>query len=179
MTFANLGHPDVGEEHFSPSNMANIFDPSVTWDDIAEMRSWWKGPLLLKGPVGPQDAKRAISLGVDGFHLSNHGGRQLDRCVPALDLVLPVREAVGGEPAIVLDSGIRHGADVAVAIALGANICGIGRAYLYGLGAGGERGVGRAVDLLTAELKRTMQLLGVTSLAELHDRGPELLRRKP
>jgi len=179
LTFANLGHPDVGEDHFSPSNMANIFDPSVTWEDIAEMRSWWQGPLLLKGPVGPQDAKLAISLGVDGFHLSNHGGRQLDRCVPALDLVLPVREAVGGEPAIVLDSGVRHGADIAVAIALGANMCGIGRAYLYGLAAGGERGVGRALDLLTAELKRAMQLLGVTSLAELRDRGPELLRRKP
>jgi L-lactate dehydrogenase (cytochrome) len=178
LAFANLGNPDVGEEHVSPSNMATIFDPSVTWDDIAEVRSWWRGALLLKGPVGPQDAKRAISLGVDGFHLSNHGGRQLDRCVPALDLVLPVREAIGGEPAIVLDSGIRHGADIAMAIALGANMCGIGRPYLYGLAAGGERGVGRALDLLTVELKRTMQLLGVTSLAELRDRGPELLRRK-
>jgi L-lactate dehydrogenase (cytochrome) len=179
LTFANLGHPDVGEEQVSPSNMANTFDPGVTWDDIAEVRSWWRGPLLLKGPVGPQEAKRAISLGVDGFHLSNHGGRQLDRSVPALDLVVPVREAVGGEPAIVLDSGIRHGADVAVAIALGANMCAIGRPYLYGLAAGGEQGVARALELLKEELKRTMQLVGVTSLAELRDRGPELLRRKP
>ncbi len=179
LAFANLGHPNVGEEQVSPSNMATIFDPSVTWDDIAEVRSWWRGPLLLKGSVGPQDAKRAISLGVDGFHLSNHGGRQLDRSVPALDLVLPVREAVGGEPAIILDSGVRQGADVALAIALGANMCAIGRPYLYGLAAGGERGVSRALDLLTDELKRAMQLVGVTSLAELRDRGPELLRRKP
>jgi L-lactate dehydrogenase (cytochrome) len=159
--------------------MANIFDPGVTWDDIAQVRSWWRGPLLLKGPVGPQDAKQAISLGVDGFHLSNHGGRQLDRCIPALDLVLPVREAVGGDPAIIVDSGVRHGADIAVAIALGANMCAIGRPYLYGLAAGGEQGVARALDLLKEELKRTMQLVGVTSLAEFRHRGPALLRRKP
>ncbi|HUC13456.1 MAG TPA: alpha-hydroxy acid oxidase [Acidimicrobiales bacterium] len=179
LAFANLGKPEVGEEQVSPSNMANIFDPSVTWDDIAEVRSWWRGPLLLKGPFGPQEARRALSLGVEGFHLSNHGGRQLDRCVPALDLVLPVREAVGDEPAIILDSGIRQGADIALAIALGANMCAIGRPYLYGLAAGGEQGVARALDLLKEELKRAMQLLGVTSLAELRDRGPALVRRKP
>ena len=179
LTFANLGQPDVGDVRVSPANMANIFDPGVTWDDIAQVRSWWRGPLLLKGPVGPRDAKRAISVGVDGFHLSNHGGRQLDRCIPALDLVLPVREAVGGGPAIIVDSGIRHGADIAVALGLGANMCAIGRPYLYGLAVGGEQGVTRALDLLEEELKRTMQLVGVTSLAELRDRGPELLRRKP
>ena len=126
---------------------------------------------VAEGPVGPQEAKRAISLGVDGFHLSNHGGRQLDRCIPALDLVLPVREAVGSDTPIVLDSGIRHGADIAIAIALGANMCAIGRPYLYGLAAGGEQGVARALDLLKEELKRTMQLLGVTSLAEIRDGG--------
>jgi L-lactate dehydrogenase (cytochrome) len=103
----------------------------------------------------------------------------LDRSVPALDLVAPVREAIGDDPAIIVDSGIRHGGDIAVAIALGANLCAVGRPYLYGLAAGGEQGVSRALDLFKAELKRTMQLLGVTSLAELRDRGPELLRRKP
>jgi L-lactate dehydrogenase (cytochrome) len=179
LEFANLGHPDVGEDKVSAANMAATFDPSLSWDDIAEVRSWWQGPLFLKGPVGPADAKRAISVGFDGLHLSNHGGRQLDRSVPALDLVAPVREVVGSEPAIILDSGIRHGADIAVAIALGANLCAVGRPYLYGLAAGGEQGVSRALDLFKAELKRTMQLLGVTSLAELRDRGPELLRRKP
>jgi len=179
LEFANLGHPDVGEDKVSAANMATVFDPALTWDDIAEMRSWWQGPLFLKGPVGPKDAKRAISVGVDGLHLSNHGGRQLDRSVPALDLVAPVREAIGDDPAIIVDSGIRHGGDIAVAIALGANLCAVGRPYLYGLAAGGEQGVSRALDLFKAELKRTMQLLGVTSLAELRDRGPELLRRKP
>ena len=179
LTFANLGHPDVGEDKVSAANMATTFDPSLNWDDIAEMRSWWQGPLFIKGPVGPQDAKRAISVGVDGLHLSNHGGRQLDRSVPALDLVAPVREAIGDEPAIIVDSGVRHGADIAMAIALGANLCAIGRPYLYGLAAGAEQGVSRALDLLKAELKRTMQLVGVTSMAELRDRGPELLRRKP
>ena len=129
--------------------------------------------------MAPEDAKRAMSVGVDGLHLSNHGGRQLDRCVPAIDLVAPVREAIGDEPAIVVDSGVRHGADIAVAIALGANLCAVGRPYLYGLAAGGEQGVSRVLDIFKAELKRTMQLLGVTSLAELRDRVPELLRRKP
>jgi len=179
LEFANLGHPDVGDDKVSAANMAATFDPTLNWDDIAEVRSWWKGPLFLKGPVGPEDAKRAISVGVDGFHLSNHGGRQLDRSVPAIDLVAPVREAIGSEPAIVVDSGVRHGADIAVAIALGANLCAVGRPYLYGLAVGGEQGVSRALDIFTAELKRTMQLLGVTSLAELRERAPELLRRKP
>ena len=179
LQFANLGSPDVGEDKVSAANMANTFDPTLNWDDIAEIRTWWHGPLFLKGPVGPQDAKRAISVGVDGLHLSNHGGRQLDRSVPALDLVAPVREAIGDEPAIVLDSGIRHGADIAVAIALGANLCAVGRPYLYGLAVGGEHGVSRVVDIFKAELQRTIQLLGVTSLVELRDRGPELIRRKP
>jgi L-lactate dehydrogenase (cytochrome) len=179
LEFANLGLPEAGEEKFSPAPMDNTFDPALSWDDIAQVRSWWQGPLFLKGPVGPEDAKRAISVGVDGLHLSNHGGRQLDRSVPALDLVAPVREAIGNEPAIIVDSGVRHGADIAVAIALGANLCAVGRPYLYGLAAGGEQGVSWALDLFKAELKRTMQLVGVTSLAELRDRGPELLRRKP
>ena len=129
----------------------------------------WPGPLLLKGPLGPADAARAVSAGVDGIHLSNHGGRQLDRCVPTIDLVRPVREAVG-ERAIVLDSGIRHGADIAVAIARGADMCMIGRGYLYGLAAAGQPGVEHAIDLLVAQLRRTMQLLGVTTVAELAPR---------
>ncbi len=99
--------------------------------------------------------------------------------MPALDLVAPVREAIGDEPAIVLDSGVRHGADIAVAIALGANMCAVGRPYLYGLAVGGEQGVTRVLDIFKAQLELTMQLLGVTSLAELRKRAPELLRRKP
>ena len=179
LKFANLGDPGLDDDKVNAANMANAFDPTLNWEGIAEVRTWWHGPLFLKGPVGPQDAKRAMSVGVDGLHLSNHGGRQLDRSMPALDLVAPVREAIGDDPAIVLDSGIRHGADIAVAIALGANLCAVGRPYLYGLAVGGEQGVCRVVDILKADLKRAMQLLGVTSLAELRDRGPDLLRRRP
>jgi L-lactate dehydrogenase (cytochrome) len=178
LAFANLGKPDVGERQVSPANMANLFDPGATWDDIVRVRTWWRGPLLLKGPVGPEDALRAKSLGIDGFHLSNHGGRQLDRCVPSLDLVLPVRDAVGEDTVIIVDSGVRHGADIVVAAALGADMCAIGRPYLYGLAAGGERGVARVLELLKDQLKRTMQLVGATSLAELRQRRPELLQRR-
>jgi L-lactate dehydrogenase (cytochrome) len=177
LRFANLGRPPVDEERVSPSNMADLFDPGVTWDDIAEVRTWWRGPMLVKGPLGAADAKRALALGVDGVHLSNHGGRQLDRSVPTAELVRPVRDAMGEEGTVVVDSGIRHGADIAAAVALGADLCAIGRPYLYGLAAAGERGVGRVLDLLCDQLRRTMQLAGVCSLSELRRHGAELLGR--
>jgi L-lactate dehydrogenase (cytochrome) len=177
LRFANLGQPPAGQDKVSPSNMANLFDPGVTWDDIAEVRTWWHGRILLKGPLGPADAKRAVALGVDGVHLSNHGGRQLDRSLPTAELVRPVRDALGDDAAIVVDSGIRHGADVAVAVALGADLCAVGRPYLYGLAAAGERGVGRVLDLFIEQLQRTMQLAGVASIGELRTRGAELLSR--
>ena len=107
-------------------------------------RQWWSGPLLLKGPVGAGDAVRAINAGVDGLHLSNHGGRQLDGTIATIDLVRPVRDAVGDRAVIVMDSGVRHGADIAVALARGADMCMIGRPYLYGLAAAGPAGVRRA-----------------------------------
>jgi L-lactate dehydrogenase (cytochrome) len=157
------------------ADMAAHFDPGLTWQDLETIRSLWSGKLLLKGPVSPADAVRAVAAGVDGIHLSNHGGRQLDRCVPAIDLVRPVREAVGDGIAIVVDSGIRHGADIAVAIARGADLCMIGRGYLYGLAAAGQPGVEHAIDLLLAQLRRTMQLLGVTSVPELRQHGDELV----
>jgi L-lactate dehydrogenase (cytochrome) len=116
-----------------------------------------------------------VSAGVDGIHLSNHGGRQLDRCIPAIDLVRPVREAVGGRCAVIVDSGIRHGADIAVALARGADMCMIGRGYLYGLAAAGQPGVEHAIDLLLAQLRRTMQLLGVTTVSELRQYSDELV----
>ena len=127
--------------------------------------------------IGPADADRAVALGVDGVHLSNHGGRQLDRSLPTAELVRPVRDALGDDAAIVVDSGIRHGADVAVAVALGADLCAVGRPYLYGLAAAGERGVGRVLDLFIDQLQRTMQLAGVASIGELRTRGAELLSR--
>jgi L-lactate dehydrogenase (cytochrome) len=156
----------------------SLFNPAITWDDIAELRSRWPGRLVIKGPLGPADAGRAISAGADGLQLSNHGGRQLDRAVPPVDAIASVRETVGPDVPIVVDSGIRHGSDIAVALALGADACAIGRAYLYGLMAGGEPGVDKALDILAAQFKRTMQLLGVRSVAELRAYGRELLTRE-
>jgi L-lactate dehydrogenase (cytochrome) len=172
--FANFtGHSAVTIE-----DTGQLFNPAITWDDIADLRARWPGRLVIKGPLGPADAARAVSAGADGVQLSNHGGRQLDRTVPPVDLIAPVRDAVGPDVPLLVDSGIRHGSDIAVALALGADACAIGRAYLYGLMAGGEPGVNKALDILAAQFKRTMQLLGVPSVAELRAQGPELLTRE-
>jgi L-lactate dehydrogenase (cytochrome) len=152
-----------------------MFNPTVSWDDIAALRSRWPGKLVIKGPVSAADATRAAELGVDGLQLSNHGGRQLDRTVPSVDLIARVRDAVGPDVAVVVDSGVRHGADIAVALALGADACAIGRAYLYGLMAGGEPGVDKVIDVLTDQFVRTLHLMGVSSVAELRAGGRELL----
>ena len=150
--FANF----AGQRRTTIMKSADFFDPGINWDDIASLRSRWPGKLILKGPLGPADARRAVA--------------------PA-DLIAPVREAVGPTVTILVDSGIRHGADVIVALALGADAGVLGRAYLYGLMAGGEAGVDRALDLLTAQFRSTMRLLGVTSVGELRKRGRELITR--
>jgi L-lactate dehydrogenase (cytochrome) len=169
--FANFaGRPAVTIE-----GTGSLFDPAIDWDDIAELRARWPGKLVIKGPLGPADARLAVAAGADGLQLSNHGGRQLDRAVPSADLIATVREAVGPEVSVLVDSGIRHGSDIAVALALGADACAIGRAYLYGLMAGGEPGVDKALDILAEQFRRTMQLLGVRSVAELRAAGRELL----
>jgi L-lactate dehydrogenase (cytochrome) len=152
-----------------------MFNPTVSWDDIAALRSRWPGKLVIKGPLSPADATRAVEVGADGLQLSNHGGRQLDRTIPSVDLIAPVRAAVGPDVAVMVDSGVRHGADIAVALALGADACAIGRAYLYGLMAGGEPGVDKVIDILTDQFVRTLHLMGITSVAELRERGRELL----
>jgi L-lactate dehydrogenase (cytochrome) len=155
----------------------DFFDANLNWSDIEALRARWPGKLLLKGPVGPADARRAMELGLDGVQLSNHGGRQLDRTVAPVDLIAPVRAAVGSSFTVLVDSGVRHGADVAVALALGADAAVLGRAYLYGLMVGGSAGVDRAVDLITGQFKSTMQFLGVTSVAELRKHGSDLITR--
>ena len=155
-----------------------LFDPAESWDDIAVLRDRWPGKLVLKGPLSPADARRAVSLGADGVQLSNHGGRQLDRAVSPIDLVAPVRDAVGPDVSVLVDSGVRHGSDIAVALALGADACATGRAYLYGLMAGGEAGVDKALDILSGQFTRTLHLLGVGSAAELRAHGRELLVRE-
>lgn len=174
LRFANVGGGSGG----SIADIGGQFDPSVTWSELARIREMWPGKLVLKGPVGPRDAVRAVELGADGVHLSNHGGRQLDRTIAPIDLVAPVRAALGDGPAVLVDSGVRHGADIATAVALGADAAFAGRAYLWGLAAGGFDGVRKAATLLTDQLRRTMQLAGVTSIAQLRQEGPELLVRE-
>jgi L-lactate dehydrogenase (cytochrome) len=155
---------------------ASLFDPSITWDTIEDLRAAWPGKLLLKGPLSASDASHAIQSGADGIILSNHGGRQLDRAVAPIDLVAAARQELGPDVTIIVDSGVRHGSDIAVALAQGADAAAIGRAYLYGLMAGGEPGVDKVIDLLHAQFTRTLQLLGVRSVAELRERGSEIIR---
>jgi len=171
--FANF----AGHEAVTIEDTGQLFNPAITWDDIADLRARWPGRLVIKGPLGPADAAQAVAAGADGVQLSNHGGRQLDRAVPSVQTIAAVRDIVGPDVAVLVDSGIRHGSDLAVALALGADACAIGRAYLYGLMAGGEAGVNKALDILAAQFKRTMQLLGVRSVAELRELGPSLLAK--
>ncbi len=169
--FANFG----GTGAMTIARSGGMFNPTVGWDYIASLRSRWTGKLVIKGPLSPADAARAVTAGADGIQLSNHGGRQLDRAVSPVDLIAPVRDAVGPDVSVLVDSGVRHGSDIAVALALGADACAIGRAYLYGLMVGGEPGVDHVLDLLAAQFTRTLHLMGVGSAAELRAAGRELL----
>jgi L-lactate dehydrogenase (cytochrome) len=144
-----------------------VFEPAATLADVRSLRETWTGPLIVKGVQGADDARAVVDAGADAVVVSNHGGRQLDRAPTPLEQLPAVVRAVGDRAEVYLDGGILDGADVVAAVALGARACLVGRAYLYGLMAGGERGVQRAADILTREVTRTMQLLGVTSVAEL------------
>jgi L-lactate dehydrogenase (cytochrome) len=149
-----------------------MFDPSVTFDDLEWLRGVWPGSLVVKGIQRVDDAVRVVSAGADAVVLSNHGGRQLDRSTVPLLLLPEVRAALPDRAQVFLDGGVRTGADVAAALCSGADACLIGRAYLYGLMAGGTAGVHRVLDILARELVRTMQLLGVRQVSEL---GPDLV----
>ena len=144
-----------------------MFDPTVTYDDLRWIKDQWPGKLVVKGVQTLGDAKRLTALGVDGITLSNHGGRQLDRAPIPFHLLPEVVREVGGDTEVHLDTGIMSGADIVASIALGARFTLIGRAYLYGLMAGGRDGVDRAIEILGEQIARTMRLLGVTSLEEL------------
>jgi L-lactate dehydrogenase (cytochrome) len=144
-----------------------LFDPSMTIDDLEWLRAFWDGPLIIKGIQTVDDARRVADAGIDAIVLSNHGGRQLDRAPVPLRLLPEVVEAVGDRTEVWLDTGIMSGADIVAAVALGAKAALVGRAYLYGLMAGGERGVERAAEILTREIRRTMQLLGARTVGEL------------
>jgi L-lactate dehydrogenase (cytochrome) len=145
-----------------------LFDPTMTIDDLTWLRSIWDGPLIIKGIQTVDDARRVVDAGADAIVLSNHGGRQLDRAPTPLRILPEVRKAIGTDAEIYLDTGIMSGADIVAALALGADACLVGRAYLYGLMAGGQRGVTRTTEILTAEIRRTMALLGVATVADLN-----------
>lgn len=157
-----------------------MFDPTVTFDDLTWIKSQWPGKVVVKGIQTLADARRVVDVGVDGIVLSNHGGRQLDRAPIPFHLLPAVAAEVGTDTEVMLDTGIMSGADIVAAVALGARFTLIGRAYLYGLMAGGEAGVDRAVAILSEQVARTMRLLGVTCLEEL---GPahvtQLVRLAP
>jgi L-lactate dehydrogenase (cytochrome) len=152
-----------------------MFDPTMTLDDLAWIKSQWPNKLVVKGIQTLDDARSVVDLGVDGIVLSNHGGRQLDRAPVPLHLLPDVAREVGADTEILLDTGIMSGADIVAAIALGARFTLVGRAYLYGLMAGGEAGVDRAIAILAGQVLRTMRLLGVTCLEELTPRHVTLL----
>jgi len=175
ITFANFAAEVSATSETVMEFAARQFDPSVTWDDLAEIRAMWAGPMLLKGMLGRDDARRAQDAGMDGIALSNHGGRQLDQTVPPIRALEGIREAVGPQMPILVDSGIRHGADIAIALAAGATGALIGRPYLYGLGAAGQAGCEAAIRMLADELSRAMRLLGVRTADELRQRGGEAL----
>ncbi|MES2489209.1 MAG: alpha-hydroxy acid oxidase [Pseudomonadota bacterium] len=143
------------------------FDPSVSWKDAEWLAGEWGGPFVIKGLSRPDDAKSAKKIGATALMISNHGGRQLDCSPAAIDCLAPIRDAIGGDLELIVDGGIRRGSDILKAVALGANACSIGRSYLYGLAAGGEKGVAHALSLLKAELLRDMALLGCNELKQV------------
>lgn len=152
-------------------------DPTISYDDLDIIRGMWPGKLVVKGVQNVADAARLVDLGVDGIVLSNHGGRQLDRAPIPFRLLPHVVREVGKDATVMVDTGIMNGADIVASIALGAKFTLIGRAYLYGLMAGGRQGVDRTIAILRSEIERTMALLGVSSLAELEPRHVTQLTR--
>jgi L-lactate dehydrogenase (cytochrome) len=152
------------------------FDRSVSWRDVEWLAREWNGPLAIKGVMTPDDARRSIASGATGVMISNHGGRQLDGAAAPVDQVAAVRDALGDAPDVICDGGIRRGTDVVKALAMGATACSIGRPYLYGLAAGGEAGVDRALTLLTDEIARDLALAGVADIAALSSRHVRRVR---
>jgi len=168
--FANVVGRDVGDGA-SPVKLSDYinaqFDATLSWADVDWLRSVWEGPIVIKGIQCVEDAVAAADAGVDAIALSNHGGRQLDGAPATFPLVAPVVDAVGGRIEVICDGGVRRGSDIVKAVAAGATACMAGRAYLYALGAAGERGVDRVLEWLRADVTRTLHLIGAPSLAAL------------
>jgi L-lactate dehydrogenase (cytochrome) len=170
-TFGNLaGHLKVGDDITELSSWTNSqFDTTLTWKDIDWIRSIWPGKLVLKGILDVEDAEEAAKSGAQALVVSNHGGRQLDGAPSSIEALPEIVDAVGSKMEVMFDGGIRSGMDVMRALALGAKSCMIGRAYAYGLGAAGEAGVAKALDVLAKELMTTMGLCGVNTIAEIDE----------
>lgn len=175
--FVNVAHRVTAMDG-GPTSLADYvgrqFDRSLTWKDLEWLAGKWGGPLAVKGILRADDARTAIDAGADTIMVSNHGARQIETAIAPIDAIAPIADAVGGRATIICDGGIRRGAHIAKALALGADACSIGRAYLYGLAAGGEAGVARALAILREEFERTMILMGVPTVGGF---GPELLTR--
>jgi L-lactate dehydrogenase (cytochrome) len=173
-TFGNLAGHVKGMENVTQLSKwtADQFDPALNWKDVEWIKKIWPGKLVIKGILDVDDAKTAVKLGADAIVVSNHGGRQLDGAPSSISALPAIAQAVGSDTEVLFDGGIRTGADIMRALALGARGCMIGRAYIYGLGAGGEAGVAKAIDILSKELSVTMALTGVTSIGSI---GPHVL----
>jgi L-lactate dehydrogenase (cytochrome) len=176
ITFRNFIGQGSGDSAVALGSFVNSqLNPSMNWDDLVWLREIWSGPIVVKGIMRGEDAKRSIDLGADGVVVSNHGGRQLDGLPSTLSVLPEVVEAVGSSAEVYIDGGIRRGTDVVKALALGARACMVGRPWMYGLAAGGEQGVRTVLDLFQREIDVSMALLGVRSVSELE---PDLLRQR-
>jgi len=171
-TFGNIsGHVPGMENVNSLAQWTNDqFDPALSWKDVEWIKNYWPGNVVIKGILDVDDAKMAVKLGADAIVVSNHGGRQLDGTSSSIEMLPRVADTVGGDTEVLFDGGIRTGADIMRALALGARACMIGRSYVYGLGAAGEAGVAKAIDILEKELSVTMALTGVNKLADIDGR---------
>jgi len=171
-TFGNIaGHyPGMQNVTVLSKWIAEQFDPTLSWKDVEWIKSLWPGKLILKGILDVEDARIAAKSGAAAIVVSNHGGRQLDGTSSSISMLPPIAEAVGSELEVLFDGGIRSGQDLMRAIALGARACLSGRAYIYGLGAGGQAGVARAIEIIRNELDISMALTGVNSIAEIDRR---------
>lgn len=168
-TFGNLAGHVKGMENVNQLAqwIAQQFDPALSWKDVEWIKKLWPGKLILKGILDVEDARTAVRLGADAIVVSNHGGRQLDGAPSSISALPAIADAVGSDTEVLFDGGIRTGADLLRALALGARACLIGRAYVYGLGAGGQAGVSRAIEILKSELSVAMALTGVNSVSKI------------
>lgn len=171
-TFGNLAGFVHGKARVKALSewVAHQFDETLSWKDVEWIRGIWPGKLIIKGILDVEDARAAVSVGASAIVVSNHGGRQMDGAASSISILPHVADAVGAELEVLFDGGVRSGQDVLRAIALGARGCLIGRAYIYGLGAGGEAGVSRAIEIIRKELDVTMGLAGLNTIGEIDRR---------